>query len=340
MKCASCNPPNPPCQGGTNTHFLLNEPLSRHTQFRIGGPARYFCVARTSVEIAQAALFAKSKKLPFFILGKGTNVLVSDNGFPSLVIENNTKGIKTQGREIICASGEKLSSLVNFALKNKLAGLESLFGIPGTVGGAIFGNAGAFGVSASDHLLWVKFYDPEKNKIVKFTKKQCAFSYRESIFKKNQGIILEAGFGLAPDRDLRDTHEKIAKIKAVRSRHPYQNCAGSVFKNIIARKLPPPPPSSPNPSSGRRGISRAGGEIPLECRQRDEIKVACLIEKLGLKGKSIGGAKISEKHANFIVNKKNAKARDVLALIAFAQEKVYKEYGIVLETEIQMVGFK
>ena len=328
------NPPNPPYQGGHQTPSLIregrggllknNESLSRHTQFQIGGPARFFCVARTSVEIAQAALFAKSKKLPFFILGKGTNTLVSDNGFPGLVIENNTKGIEKQGREIICASGEKLSFLVNFALKNKLAGLESLFGIPGTVGGAIFGNAGAFGASASDHLLWVKFYDPAKNKIVKFTKKQCAFSYRESIFKKNQGIILEAGFGLAPDRDSRAIQEKVAKIKAVRSRHPYQNCAGSVFKNILMKD--------------RQSLNAS--KAPAACRQRDEIKVACLIENLGLKGKTIGGAQISGKHANFIVNKKNAKARDVLALIAFAQEKVYKEYGIVLETEIQMVGFK
>jgi len=300
--------------------FKTNELLSCHTQFRIGGPARYFFVAKSAGEIVESVNWAKNKKLPFFILGKGTNVLVSDVGFPGLVIENNAKGIKRQGDQIICASGEKLHSLVEFVLKNKLEGLESLFGIPGTVGGAIFGNAGAFGASSSDHLLWVKFYDPGKNEIVKYSKKQCAFSYRQSIFQKNQGIILEAGFESAPARDSRAMREKIIKIKAVRAKHPYQNCAGSVFKNIAAQ-----------------GVSAK--KIPAECIQHNEIKAACLIESLGLKGKTIGGAKISEKHSNFIVNKKNAKARNVLDLIDFISKKVYDQYHLVLETEIQFVGF-
>jgi UDP-N-acetylmuramate dehydrogenase len=253
--------------------------LANHTSFRIGGRAQYFFVAKTKDHLIRAVKWAKKRNLPFFILGGGSNVLISDKGFKGLVIK---------------FQDQKLSQLVN-------NGLEWTVGIPGTVGGAIWGNAGAFGKSMENALESVEVYDIKDEKIKVLDKKDCQFGYRDSIFKKNPNLIILS----AKIKPRKSSPRKIKEyLKCRKEKQPLNfPSAGSFFKN---------PP----------GFS--AGE---------------LIEKCGLGGKQIGGAKISEQHANFIVNMGGAKASDVLALAKMCQDKVKEKFGVELKEEIMLLGF-
>lgn len=301
----------------------ISEDLKKYTTFKIGGPADYFFTAKNKKDIIKAVGVAQDLKLPYYILGGGSNVLVADSGFRGLVIQIANQKLECRGREIHCGAGLALGALIQKSLNQGLAGLENLSGIPGTVGGAIYGNAGAFGHSIGEFIKRVEFLDPRSLKIKTYSRQDCQFGYRDSVFKKKPMIIWGASFALPFLKDQEKIFAQIKKIKLVRVRHPWRNCAGSVFKNIPVKQ---------------------GDEILHKvlsvCARYGEIKIACLIEKLGLKGKRIGGAEISEKHTNFIINRGGAKAKDVLDLIDLVRKRVYKEYKLVLETEIQFVGFR
>lgn len=305
--------------------FRIQESLASYTNFEVGGPADYFLEAQETADLIAAIRVAKDLDISYYILGDGCNVLVSDAGFRGLIIKVASKNFKLKNHKIIAEAGLNLQDLVKFSLKNNLEGLENLSDIPGTVGGAIYGNAGAFGVSLGDFVEKVKVLNPQNLKIETYNHPDCLFAYRESIFKKNKKIILEAVFALRKIKDKQLLLEKIAKIKKIRARHPYQRCAGSVFKNIKIKDL--------KDEEVKKGI-------PKDCFQFDEIKTACLIEKIELKGEKRGGAQISSQHANFIVNTGKARAQEVLDLIDLIRKKVYQKYHLVLETEIQFVGFK
>ncbi|MDD5626537.1 MAG: UDP-N-acetylmuramate dehydrogenase [Patescibacteria group bacterium] len=301
----------------------ISEDLKKYTTFKIGGPADYFFTAKNKKDIIKAVDVAQDFKLPYYTLGGGSNVLVADSGFRGLVIQIANQELECRGREIHCGAGLALGALIRESLNQGLAGLEDLSGIPGTVGGAIYGNAGAFGHFIGEKVKTVWVLDPKHSQVKIYTQKECQFGYRESAFKKNHNIILDALFVFEPAPDKERILEKIERTKAVRARHPYKNCAGSVFKNIPLKQ-------------GERFLKN----VPSECVQYGEIKAACLIEKLGLKNKTMGGAAISEQHANFIVNEREAKAKDVLDLIDLVRKEVYKKYRIILETEVQFIGFE
>jgi len=256
--------------------FQKNVSLKNYTTFKIGGRAKYFFIAKKKEDLIKAVATAKKLKLPFFVLGSGSNLLVSDQGFKGLVIKY----------------GQPLSSYVS-------KGLEWAIGIPGTVQGAVCGNAGAFKKSMKDVVEKVEVFDAKTGKIKFFKNKDCQFSYRNSIFKKNKNLIV-LSVKIKPKKS------NIKKIKQYlnykKERQPL-NCpsAGSIFKN---------------PS----GFS--AGELG---------------EKCGLKGKRIGQAKISEKHTNFIVNLGNARAKDVKKLINLIKKEVKKKFKINLEEEIQFL---
>ncbi|MFA4880876.1 MAG: UDP-N-acetylmuramate dehydrogenase [Candidatus Doudnabacteria bacterium] len=331
----------------------ISEDLKKYTTFKIGGPADYFFTAKNKKDIIKAVGIAQDLKLPYYILGGGSNVLVADSGFRGLVIQIANQELECRGREIHCGAGLALGALIRESLNQGLAGLEDLSGIPGTVGGAIYGNAGAFGHFIGEKVKTVWVLDPKHSQVKIYTQKECQFDYRKSVFKRNHNIILDADFVFEPAPDKERILKKIERAKAVRARHPYKNCAGSVFKNIPfhgyarlqSRGLQSEGRSDPEGSSDPKGSSEKQGErflknMPSECVQYGEIKAACLIEKLGLKNKMMGGAAISQKHANFIVNEREAKAKDVLDLIDLVRQRVYEKYGLVLETEIQFVGFE
>ncbi|MCD6471016.1 UDP-N-acetylmuramate dehydrogenase [bacterium] len=293
--------------------------LSSYTTFRIGGRAKYFFSAQNKKEIIQAVNWAKKKNLDFFILGGGSNILVSDSGFDGLVIRLDNKNYKVNGNIVSVEAGMPLNELVKISIDNNLSGLEWAVGIPGTIGGAICGNTGAFGHSISDFILSVEIL---KNKEIKILQKEdCSFSYRNSLFKNNRNIvILSAKFKLKKDNK-KKSKEMLAKYLNQRKiTQPVEPSAGCIFKNPFCTDL-----------------SKINKKLaPIK---DNRISAGWLIEECGLKGYKIGQAQISKKHANFIINCGQAKAEDVIILISLTKQKVRDRFNIQLEEEIKYVGF-
>ncbi|MFH1894497.1 MAG: UDP-N-acetylmuramate dehydrogenase [Patescibacteria group bacterium] len=290
-----------------------NVSLKNYTTFKIGGSARYFFTAETKDDLMAAVLAAEKLNLPFFILGAGSNLLVSDSGFDGLIIKIQTTKYKILNTKIIAGAGAKLGELLIVSLKNGLAGLEWAAGIPGTLGGAIFGNAGSFGQSIGGLIEKVEVFNTKTMKIESFKNKKFKFGYRRSIFKKNKNlIILSAEIQLKKD-DKRNIKSRLEKFLELREESQPLNfpSAGSIFKN-----------------------SRLGG------RQAKGFFAGQLIEKCGLKGKRIGKAEISKKHANFIINLGGAKAGDVKKLITLAKRSIKNKFSVNLEEEIEFLGTK
>jgi UDP-N-acetylmuramate dehydrogenase len=279
----------------------LNEPLAKQTTFGIGGPAAWFYEAKTQEELIKAVKLARKLKIPFFILGSGSNLLVSDKGWRGLVIKVKSQKSKVKGTEIIADAGVILAKLVQVAADNSLAGLEIGAGIPGTIGGALVGNAGTGDQWLGDLVESVEIIN-EAGRIQKLTREDCQFGYRTSRFKTTKEIILRVIL-LLEKNDPPKIKQRIEVIMAKRKNQPQEKSAGSIFKN---------PPDRP------------AGQ---------------LIEEAGLKGKRIGQAQISPQHANFIVNLGGARADDVLRLIKLAKAVVKKKFGIELEEEICLLGF-
>jgi len=284
--------------------------LKNYTTFRIGGPAKYFFVAKTKKELIKAIQTAKELKVPFFVLGGGSNVLFSEKGFNGLIIKVKTSSFafrasedKQNSKIIEADSGVLLGQVVNLATENNLSGLEWAIGIPGTVGGAIRGNAGAFGKSMKNIVKNVEVLDTKNFRTKKIINKQCKFNYRNSIFKKKPNLIILSAELQFKKSDQKKIENKIRKHSDYRKEHQPLNfpSAGSIFKNPV------------NLSAGE------------------------LIEKCGLKGKKIGNVKISEKHANFIVNLEDGKAKDVMKLIKLAKKSVKRKFKINLGEEIQII---
>ncbi|PIY95807.1 MAG: UDP-N-acetylenolpyruvoylglucosamine reductase, partial [Candidatus Kerfeldbacteria bacterium CG_4_10_14_0_8_um_filter_42_10] len=268
---------------------------------------------------------AKELNLPFFILARGSNVLISDSGFRGLVIHNKARQCRIEENSIIADSGINLSQLANFAKDNSLTGIEFAAGIPGSLGGAIRGNAGAWGKQMKDFVIKVSAIT-EQGVLLERGNKECEFGYRESVFKHNSEVILSAELKLQNGKK-----EEIAKEidrvvgEKVKKQEFKLPSAGCVFKNpfvnfseseLKQKKIDP-------------GVVRPGGKIPA----------AYLIEEAGLKGKRIGDAVVSDLHANFIVNTGNATAENVLILIGIIKQKIRTQFGIQLQEEIQYVGF-
>jgi len=300
--------------------------LKKYTTFQIGGRASYFLIARKKEELIKALKITKKYNLPFFILGNGSNVLISDKGLKGLVIKLENKNYKIRNSEIIADSGTPLFLLVREAVKRNLTGLEWAAGIPGTVGGATRGNAGAFGQSMKDIIKEVEFFDLSNLKIKKIKNLKCNFSYRDSIFKRKRNFII-----LSVCLKLMEGKKKIIKEKIReflnhrKERHPKQPSAGSIFKGVRAKDL------------GEK-FFRKFPEAKNAVKEKG-IPAAFLINQCKLSGKKIGRAQISRKHPNFIVNLGGARAKDVIKLIHLIKKKVKNRFGITLEEEIQHLGF-
>ena len=289
------------------SEILKNISLSKETKagYKIGGTADYYLSVHNVEDVAFAVNFAKENNIPFFVLGSGCNVLVSDNGFRGIVINTGRMDdIIVSENSIKASAGAPITSLVREAILANFAGVEELSGIPGTIGGGISMNAGAYSQTVSDNISEICVYDCDNGKELILSKKDAQFSYRSSIFKKKNYIILWANFvfplkvayGILIARQ-----NEVLKKRKEKQPLEYSSC-GSVFKN---------PPDK-----------RAGQ----------------LIEQAGLKGFSVGDAEVSQKHANFIVNKGNASAKDVRKVIAEVKKVVSKTFSIQLETELVFLG--
>ncbi len=303
-----------------------NIPLAKHTTFKIGGPAKYFYIAKKQKDLVRVIKTAKELKLPFLILGGGSNVLFSDKGYNGLVIKIQTSKIVISNSEIFAEAGALLDKIVRLSLEKSLTGLEWAAGVPGTIGGAVYGNAGAFGSVIGDMVKTVKVLDINNLKIKKFSFKDCRFSSKNSIFKKKKNlIILSVILGLKRG-DKKEIQKKIKeRLNYRKKNHPLNfPSAGCAFKNQKSKIK-------------NQKLLKIFPQIK-EFNKRGMIPASYLIDKCGLKGKKLGKAKISEKHANFIINLGGAKTKDVLKLIKLAKQKVKNKFGVRLEEEIIVIN--
>jgi UDP-N-acetylmuramate dehydrogenase len=281
-----------------------NVPLSALSSFGIGGPADLFFEARTESGLERAVSLAAREKYPFYVIGAGSNVLFDDEGYRGLIIRNRLEGVSREEGRLAILSGTHLSAVLKETLEAGLGGLEFLAGIPGTVGGAIYGNAGAFGSCLGDFLETATLLAPGAMKEV-VPKDGLGFGYRDSALKRNKAIVLKAVLLSSPG----DRKASEARIKDIlehrRTKHPPWGtaCAGSYFKN-------PWPPGADRLPAGR------------------------LLELAGARGLAVGDAAVYEKHCNFIINRGNAGSRDVLALAAELKERVLQKFGVRLEEEV------
>ena len=306
----------------TTCHFLImlqkNVPLKKYTSLKIGGPAKYFFEAKNLKNLVEAIKETKRKKIPIFVFGGGTKLLVSDKGFRGLAIKIKSSKFEINQNKIISEAGVNLGQLVAASIKNGLTGLEWAIKIPGTIGGAIHGNSGAFGSSISKTAKNITALNPDTLKIKKYSNKQCQFGYRESIFKKNKDIILSVELQLEKG-NAKKSFEIIEEYsKRRQERIPTHPSSGSIFKNIKFENL----------SKKNQKL------IPEEKIKGGMVPAGYLIEKCGLKGKRSGGAKISEKQANIIVNFNHAKEKNISRLINLVKKQVKRKFGINLKEEI------
>jgi len=298
--------------------------LKNHTTFKVGGPAEYFYIARNEQDIVKAVNVAKKMKLPLFMFGGGSNLLVSDKGIKGLVVKIQNKTIAVKKDTIVADAGVDMKGMVDSSIKASLGGLEWAGGLPGTFGGAIRGNAGAFGGEMKDSVSMVQAFD-SRFTLRNFTNAQCKFSYRNSIFKEKGWTIVSATVALkkGSKKELRAIAD--SRIAYRNEKHPLEYpSAGSIFKNINVKDIPVE-------------------FLPLF---KDKIKqdpfpivpAAWFIIGAGLTGKTIGRAQISKKHSNYIINLGGAKTKDILMLIEFVKKNVKEKYSIPLEPEVQFVG--
>ena len=292
------------------TPVRLNEPLSRHTTFGVGGPADAYVVARTEDQLRAAYAIARKHTVPVFIFGSGSNVLVGDKGVRGLTIENRANQVEGPaqngaGFRVRVASGVSFAALARRLSFAGYSGIEWACGIPGSLGGAVLTNAGAYGSSLSDVLKVVRLGDDHGN-VVEIKPEELRLSYRDSAFA--QGLVRDKvvlSVDLKLDRgDPQELRRRVRELDSQRkaAQPPGRNC-GSVFKN---------PP---------------GGYASWQ-----------LVDQAGLRGHRIGNAQISEQHANFVLNLGGATAADIVALINLAQERVRERFGIELEPEVAVVG--
>jgi len=289
-------------RGRVRGRVLADEPLCRRISFRIGGPAQLWVEPADREDLKAALRFARAEGLPVIILGGGSNTLVRDGGLRGMAIHLQAlQGLERRETAVVAGAGVRLSRLLAFCVKHGLGGLEILSGVPGTVGGAVWGNAGAWGGSVADRLTAVTVVTAEGEERV-LPREAIPFRYRASGLPSGS-LVAEAAFALTP-ADPAALRRQISGYLVRRSaRQPVEfRSAGSIFKN------------PPGDYAGR------------------------LIEAAGLKGTRIGNAMISEKHGNYIVNLGGARAADVLALVALAQERVRAATGVTLELEIKVIG--
>lgn len=308
----------------------LQEHVDIHplTTFRVGGKARFFVAAKSESDIVEALRMARERSLPVFFLGGGSNVLFSDRGWDGLLIKIETDSIEeiSDGR-IRVGAGATLHRVIEYAKERGLSGLERLAGIPGTIGGAIRGNAGAFGAETAQSVASVRTLHRVTLETRECDNSACEFSYRMSFFKRHpEFVILSAELALTPGKDPHELEKILRETIATREqKHPQRLlCAGSFFMNPIVTD-----------EHLRREFECDTGMKP----KNDTLPAGWIIDHVGLRGKEIGGAKVSDVHPNYLLNTGSATAESILILASVIKQRVRTELGIRLREEVEMVGF-
>lgn len=279
--------------------------MARYTSFKIGGPADLLVTAPDAAAVSGVLEACRWQEIPVLFLGNGTNMLVSDDGIRGVVLRlagGSAGSILRREETLVCPAGLPLKQLCRFAREQGLAGLEFAYGIPGTVGGAVFMNAGAYGGQMEDVLLWAEALYPDGS-VRKITKDDMALGYRHSVFMEEKAVVVSAAVRLTPDAPDRVIARMEEFLRRRREKQPLEYpSAGSFFK-------------------------RPEGHY-----------AGALIESSGLKGFAVGGAQVSEKHAGFVVNRGGATCAQVRELARQVQERVFRDHGVTLEPEVRFIG--
>ena len=298
-------------------------PLSRYTRFGIGGPAHIFAETGDVEAFIAAMNVARSSGLDFVVIGGGTNLIVSDEGFAGIVLRFISSRLMSAGNRVVSDAGVVLQDLVDFSIERGLKGLETLSGIPGWVGAAVYGNAGAYGHAISERVHNVRFLDEGRVRV--FDNEQCAFRYRESAFKDHkEWIVFSTELALTPAdaRELRRTADDILKVRNEKF-PPTMKCAGSIFKNFLLAELP-------------AGVA---AQVPSKAVRDGKVPAAYFLEQVGAKGMVRGDIQVANYHANLIYNAGAGLASDLCSLIGELKSRVRERFGMEVEEEVQYVGF-
>ena len=308
--------------GIPNLAVSSRTPLSRYTRFGIGGAADLFAETRDERAFIAALAAARETGTPVMVTGGGTNLIVSDEGFRGLVLRFSNDEMASAGDEVSVAAGAVLQDLVDFANLRGLKGLETLAGIPGWVGAAVYGNAGAYGHSISERVARVRFFDGVAVRV--FDNAECEFRYRESIFKRRKDWIIfsiELKLDASDAEELQRTSADILKVRNEKF-PPTMKCAGSIFKNFLMKELPP----------------EVALQVPAGVVREGKIPAAWFLEQVGAKGMQLGGIQVADYHANLIYNTGNGTARELCGVITELKRRVRERFGIEVEEEVQYVG--
>ena len=297
-------------------------PLSRHTRFGIGGPADLYAETSDAQAFIAALEVARGSGMEMVVIGGGTNLIVSDAGFRGIVLRYRAERLQAAGTCVMADAGAGLQDLVDFTIARGLKGLETLAGIPGSVGAAVYGNAGAYGHAMAERVVRVRFYDGAEVRL--FRNDECRFQYRESVFKQHKEWIIfstELALEGADEAELQRIADDIVKVR--NEKFPVtMKCAGSIFKNLLYRELP----------------AEVAAAVPERVVREGKVPAAYFLEQVGAKGTERGAIRVATYHANLIYNAGGGSAADLCALIADLKTRVRERFGIELEEEVQYVG--
>lgn len=310
------------------SQFKIDEPLAKHVNFRIGGPAKYFVEAKNSSDIIDAVAAAREAGVPYFAMGGGSNTLVADAGYAGLVIKMANRDVKIDGTRVMAEAGAISAAVARATADKGLRGFEWAISLPGTIGGAVRGNAGCFGGETRDHIESVRvLHDGQLQTLLPA---ELHFGYRHSVFKDAErvnDIVLDATMVLKQG----DRAEAMAQLeKNLAGRKASQplgsSSAGCMFKNFEY--------------SDESAIAKLNEKYPIpeDMLARKRVAAGWIIDQLGLKGTKVGDAEVSETHGNFLVNKGKANADQIMQLIGVIKTRVRNEVGIQLQEEVQYLG--
>lgn len=298
--------------------------LARYTRFGLGGPADVYAETDRVEPFVEALKAVRASGVPHAVIGSGTNLVVSDSGFRGVVLRFTARNVSVADGIVSADAGAELQEVIDCAIAGGLKGIETMAGIPGSLGAAVYGNAGAYGHSISEVVGRVRFFDGERERVI--ANRECEFRYRESVFKRHKHwIIFSAELALepAPTEELRRTADDIIAVRNAKF-PPTMKCAGSVFKNLILAELP----------------ETAAGRVPPQVVKEGKVPAAFFLEQSGAKGLRRGGIQVADYHANLIYNTGTGTARDLVELIAELKQRVRADFGFELEEEVQYVGFE
>jgi UDP-N-acetylmuramate dehydrogenase len=303
--------------------LLENVPLANYTRFSIGGPAAMLLDATEEAALIRGTEIVRTANVPYLVIGGGTNLIVSDDGFHGVVVRYSGRRLLQDSTTLEIESGALLQSAVDESIARGLRGLETMTGIPGFLGGAVYGNAGAYGHSTQELVTSVRMFDGSKIRVL--SNEDCRFGYRESVFKiRKDWIILSARlqFTTADSAQLAKTAQEIRAIRDAKY-PPTMKCAGSIFKNLLVRNLP----------------AEVVAQVPPNVIREGKVPSAWFLDQVEVKGMRKGDIQIAPYHANLLYNDGHGKSSDLVSLIQEVKARVCERFGFQLEEEVQYVGF-